>query len=64
MTFSTFIPRSYCYVLVCFATIVSGCAVREEADFDVAAPASITPEVIERLSLTPLDLQLMCRKRF
>ena len=38
MSLSTFIPRFHWYALVCFATITTGCAVTDDADFDVAAP--------------------------
>ena len=46
MTLSAFLPRNHWYAFVCIATIVSGCAVREEAGLDVAAPEPITPAVI------------------
>ena len=42
-----FIPRKHWYAFLCVATIASGCAVREEAGFEVAEPAPIVPAVIE-----------------
>ena len=46
MRLSAFLPHNHWYAFVCVATIASGCAVREEAGFDVAAPEPITPALV------------------
>ena len=46
MTLSTFRPRNHWYAFICVATIASGCAVREEAGLDVAAPEPVAPAFI------------------